>query len=634
MNKKMLFLTLLSIYLIIVSCSPLEGDIHRIWEDRNIGSATVTFDINEGTGTMPVAQTAKIGNNITLPNSSGFSRSGFTFAGWNTNANGTETNYNANSLFRINENVTLFANWIKILGIGLLAGRVDDNFLSPVPPPLLAPGARRHISAYLSSVSEGGFGPGPSSGSFTIVLVRPSDWDCTECEHLDEDQSGCQTCEDEWKKVAALSIVPLTNPVRYLLTISDTAIIDEDSIKIRATAEDLDEDGELMVVYWEIDIKDDPSEIDITNWAFQIYYDESDEVLPDGANTTTLLAVNDRYTIVNNNPTATMYTGAPYFRESTFVYLNKGFLWDWNQEYGMEMRVKLTHHGSAGIIPDVNENTNHGFLVGAFSDPKAMDNSSSAAMDRLQFVGIRGTVSGLKTRYATNDETGGTASSGSMYGSFSPSLGLHDGNTDKVEGFVDQEYIYRVRAIGPGAFMIEVLTPDGEEVLVSQVRSGASLLGPYLSNSANFAYMGIIVANATVEISGIKYWEGSSMWEDQDTKDAVMEPINVRSFTIDYDPFTHEAGYYSIPLYANVVPRTAAAHFGEIEWSIDDPDDMGFLDFNNEVKADGLTMPSIILYVDSQKIGEVIVEATLTPANAATLTDDIGPVDYKFGIIQ
>jgi len=73
---------------------------------------TVTFNINGGSGTTPVAQRdINPGSSISLPAGSGFSRSGYTFGGWNTNSTGTGTNYNAGSLYTVTGNVPLYAKW-------------------------------------------------------------------------------------------------------------------------------------------------------------------------------------------------------------------------------------------------------------------------------------------------------------------------------------------------------------------------------------------------------------------------------------------------------------------------------------------------------------------------------------------
>jgi uncharacterized repeat protein (TIGR02543 family) len=72
---------------------------------------TVTFNINDGIGTTPSARTVISGSSITLPDGSGFSRGGYAFGGWNTLANGTGTNYNANASYTPTGDITLYARW-------------------------------------------------------------------------------------------------------------------------------------------------------------------------------------------------------------------------------------------------------------------------------------------------------------------------------------------------------------------------------------------------------------------------------------------------------------------------------------------------------------------------------------------
>jgi hypothetical protein len=74
-------------------------------------TGNVTFNANGGNGTVPVTQTASIGSNITLPNGSGLSRSGYSFGGWNTNTSGTGTSYKAGDSYTVTGNVILYAKW-------------------------------------------------------------------------------------------------------------------------------------------------------------------------------------------------------------------------------------------------------------------------------------------------------------------------------------------------------------------------------------------------------------------------------------------------------------------------------------------------------------------------------------------
>jgi uncharacterized repeat protein (TIGR02543 family) len=71
---------------------------------------TVTFDANSGSGTM-AAQVTHIPGNLT---SNAFTRTGYTFAGWNTLANGTGTAYANNTAYAFTADITLYAQWTAV----------------------------------------------------------------------------------------------------------------------------------------------------------------------------------------------------------------------------------------------------------------------------------------------------------------------------------------------------------------------------------------------------------------------------------------------------------------------------------------------------------------------------------------
>ncbi|WP_332026052.1 beta strand repeat-containing protein [Kaistella sp.] len=70
-------------------------------------SKTVNFNANGGTGTMTL-QTACAPEAI---KNNAYSRTGYTFAGWNTAANGSGTAYNNGALYDFTADVTLYAQW-------------------------------------------------------------------------------------------------------------------------------------------------------------------------------------------------------------------------------------------------------------------------------------------------------------------------------------------------------------------------------------------------------------------------------------------------------------------------------------------------------------------------------------------
>lgn len=76
-------------------------------------SHTVSYNANGGSGSIS-AQTKYYGQNITLSNGSGFSRTNYQLLRWNTNSGGTGTNYNLGQSYTVNSttNITLYAQWL------------------------------------------------------------------------------------------------------------------------------------------------------------------------------------------------------------------------------------------------------------------------------------------------------------------------------------------------------------------------------------------------------------------------------------------------------------------------------------------------------------------------------------------
>ena len=87
---------------------------------RWIAVYTVTFDSNGATsGAAPAAQTVNGGSIsiITLPDGNDLIKTGFTFGGWNTRADGTGTNYNIGASYTVSVDVTLYARWLNFYTI-------------------------------------------------------------------------------------------------------------------------------------------------------------------------------------------------------------------------------------------------------------------------------------------------------------------------------------------------------------------------------------------------------------------------------------------------------------------------------------------------------------------------------------
>jgi len=86
--------------------------LYAIWKPIYI----VTFNINGGSGTVPPDKSAFYNSSyeVYLPDGSSFSNGDSAFVGWNTKADGTGTNYPADSLFTVSGNITLYAKWYAL----------------------------------------------------------------------------------------------------------------------------------------------------------------------------------------------------------------------------------------------------------------------------------------------------------------------------------------------------------------------------------------------------------------------------------------------------------------------------------------------------------------------------------------
>lgn len=76
---------------------------------------TLTYDANDATsGTAPTANNYGNGATVTvLGNTGSLAKTGYTFAGWNTKADGSGTTYAADATFVITGNTTLYAQWTE-----------------------------------------------------------------------------------------------------------------------------------------------------------------------------------------------------------------------------------------------------------------------------------------------------------------------------------------------------------------------------------------------------------------------------------------------------------------------------------------------------------------------------------------
>ena len=101
----------------------------KLIEIPALAPATITFDANGGSGTVPTAISTYVGVANTIPSNS-LTRTGYTFNGWNTASDGSGTSYATGSSITPSSDVTLYAQWqttyVKPEIQSLLAFRTAD----------------------------------------------------------------------------------------------------------------------------------------------------------------------------------------------------------------------------------------------------------------------------------------------------------------------------------------------------------------------------------------------------------------------------------------------------------------------------------------------------------------------------
>ena len=75
----------------------------------------LSYEANNGSGTVPVTQSAAGGVSTTVASASTLARSGYAFAGWTTRADGSGTAYAAGTSISLTADTTLYAQWTPAL---------------------------------------------------------------------------------------------------------------------------------------------------------------------------------------------------------------------------------------------------------------------------------------------------------------------------------------------------------------------------------------------------------------------------------------------------------------------------------------------------------------------------------------
>lgn len=97
----------------------ISGTASATTVGTTLGTYAISYNSNNATGgSAPSNQTKVHGTNLTLASNSGnLVRTGYTFAGWNTQADGNGTDYAEGATYSLNVADELFAKWITTLAI-------------------------------------------------------------------------------------------------------------------------------------------------------------------------------------------------------------------------------------------------------------------------------------------------------------------------------------------------------------------------------------------------------------------------------------------------------------------------------------------------------------------------------------
>ncbi len=124
--------------------------LYAIWVTQ--ASRTITFDANLGTGTM-ASQSA---TSNTVLNSNTFTRSGYTFAGWNTQANGLGVSYLSSYTYSFSASITLYAIWSQNLTVSYDSNTANTGSV-PNSQTYYAGGPTVTVQSNSGSLSKTGF---------------------------------------------------------------------------------------------------------------------------------------------------------------------------------------------------------------------------------------------------------------------------------------------------------------------------------------------------------------------------------------------------------------------------------------------------------------------------------------------
>lgn len=194
-----------------------------------LSQISITFDANGGTGSMAVQSINP--NQATSLTANTFNRTGYTFAGWTTNANGTGTSYTNSQSVTINSDITIYAKWSANPQSITYAAGIGGSGTAPATPSTVLFGATfttpsntfNKIGYTFAGWSDGSsvYAAGatyPSSGTVAGAVTLTATWNPIACVPSESNANG-------YKVLTFTSTTPCIWTVPTGINLSQVAVV-------------------------------------------------------------------------------------------------------------------------------------------------------------------------------------------------------------------------------------------------------------------------------------------------------------------------------------------------------------------------------------------------------------------------
>jgi len=122
---------------------------------KTFGTNTLSYNVNSGSGTAPPSDSpSSLTPTVATSTAYTGTRAGFTFAGWNTLANGTGTNYSNGATISVTSAITLYAQWNSTITYD---GNGNDGGTVPTPTIATSSAAVTQLAANTGLLTKSGY---------------------------------------------------------------------------------------------------------------------------------------------------------------------------------------------------------------------------------------------------------------------------------------------------------------------------------------------------------------------------------------------------------------------------------------------------------------------------------------------